>query len=65
MGSGLNIIVAALFVVWLVGFFVYDAGQNVHILLLLSIILILVKMLIILPAKETGKGFEKKHKSLI
>ncbi|MEI9921449.1 MAG: lmo0937 family membrane protein [Bacteroidota bacterium] len=52
MGSSLGIIAAVLFIAWLVGFFGYNAGQNVHILLLLSIILVLIKMLVLVPDKE-------------
>lgn len=52
MASPLNIIAGFLFVIWIVEYFGYDAGEDIHLLLLLSIILFLIKTFILLPGKE-------------
>jgi len=52
MASFLNIIAGFLFVIWGVEYFGYDAGEDIHILLLLSIILFLIKTFILYPAKD-------------
>jgi hypothetical protein len=52
MRSSINLVAAALFIIWMVEFFGYHAGENIHILLLLSIILMLVKAFVLLPSKE-------------
>ncbi|MEI9918433.1 MAG: lmo0937 family membrane protein [Bacteroidota bacterium] len=48
MGSRLNIIAATLFIIWVVEFFGYNAGQNIHILLLVSIVIVLTKVSMLL-----------------
>jgi hypothetical protein len=48
----LNITAAALFIIWIVEFFGYNAGEDIHILLLLSIIIMLAKTFILIPMKE-------------
>lgn len=60
-GLRLNMIAATLSIIWIVEFFGYNAGQNIHILLFLSIIIMLTKTLIILPIEEYG-GQEKEIK---
>ena len=45
MGTILNLLAAALFVIWMVEYFAYNAGQNVHILLGGVILIFLVKVI--------------------
>ena len=59
MGSRLNIIAGTLFLIWLIEFFGYNAGQNIHILLLFSIIIMLTKTLIRLPNAGNRLRFEE------
>src|ERR1041385_1793661 len=59
MGSRLNIIAGTLFLIWLIEFFGYNAGQNIHILLLFSIIIMLTKTLSRLPNVRTRLRFEE------
>jgi hypothetical protein len=59
MGSGLNIIAATLFIIWMVEYFGYNAGQNIHIVLLVSIIIVLTKALTPLPVKEQTENGNK------
>ena len=42
----LNIVTAILIVSWIIGFFFYDTGAKIHILLLLALILTLLRILI-------------------
>jgi len=59
MGSRLNIIAGTLFIIWLVEFFGYNAGQNIHVLLLFSIIIMLTKLLVRLPNTRNRLRFEE------
>jgi hypothetical protein len=59
MGSRLNIIAGTLFIVWLIEFFGYNAGQNIHVLLLFSIIIMLTKTLARLPNARNRLRFEE------
>ena len=59
MGSRLNIIAGTLFLIWLIEFFGYNAGQNIHILLLFSIIIMLTKTLSRIPNVRTRLRFEE------
>ena len=59
MGSRLNIIAGTLFIIWAVEFFGYNAGQNIHVLMLLSIIIVLTKILARLPDPGKRLRFEE------
>jgi hypothetical protein len=49
MGNYINIYAGALFIMWIVGYFEYKAGENIHIFLFSSIILVLGKAFILDP----------------
>lgn len=45
MGNILNILIVVLIVAWLIGFFGYQAGGIIHILLVIAIIVVLVRVI--------------------
>ena len=61
MSVVLNSIGAILFLIWIIAYFGYNAGDNLHLLLVLAIIPFLLKTLMHLPAKDKSFPFENKN----
>jgi hypothetical protein len=59
MRPSLNVLAGALFIIWIVEYFGYNAGQNIHILPLISMIIMLVKSYVLFPIKEPAGTSEK------
>ena len=51
MRRSLDLIGGALFVIWIVEYFGYNAGENAHVLLLAAIVIFFVKIFVYLPSK--------------
>jgi hypothetical protein len=45
MGNILNILIVVLIIAWLIGFFGYQAGGIIHVLLVIAIIVVLVRVI--------------------
>jgi hypothetical protein len=52
MGISLNFIACAIFVIWMVEYFGYNAGNDIHILLLIAALLFGARLLLLLPLRK-------------
>ena len=55
MGISLNLIAAAFLSVWMIEYFGYNAGNGIHILLLISIGVLLGRLSLLIPWRRLGK----------
>ena len=51
MGISLNLIVCALLTVWMVEYFGYNAGREIHVLLLIAGLLFIARLVLLIPVK--------------
>jgi hypothetical protein len=57
MGISLNFIACALFSVWAIEYFGYNAGKDIHILLLIGILLVVARLILLFPfRREPGSA---------
>jgi hypothetical protein len=52
MGITLNLIACAFITVWMVEYLGYNAGKNIHFLLLIGILLVVARLLLLIPARK-------------
>jgi hypothetical protein len=56
MGISLNLVASAFLVVWMVEYFGYNAGGDIHLLLLAAIIVFLARLFLLVPwRRQAGK----------
>lgn len=56
MGQTLSLVGAALLIIWIVEYFAYNAGDGIHVLLLVAIGLFLVKAFMHFPSRISDKA---------
>jgi hypothetical protein len=52
MGISLNLIACAFITVWIVEYLGYNAGKNIHFLLLIGILLVVARLFLLIPARK-------------
>ena len=52
MGISLNLIACALITIWMVEYLGYNAGKNIHFLLLIGILLIVARLCLLIPSRK-------------
>jgi hypothetical protein len=52
MRRALNLIGGTMFILWIIEYFGYNAGEGTHIFLVLAIMVFFVKMFVYLPSKQ-------------
>ena len=62
MGISLSLIACGFITVWMVEYLGYNAGKNIHYLLLIGILLVVARLFLLIPARregmfETGKDY--------
>jgi len=57
VGISLNLVACALITVWIVEYFGYNAGKNIHFLLLAGVLLVVTRLFLLIPLRRrTGRA---------
>jgi hypothetical protein len=54
MGISLNLIACALFTIWIIEYFGYNAGGSIHILLIMGILLVAARLILLIPVRKSA-----------